>query len=955
VKKGYGLILMLVGVASGCASVSPIRSEAHLAAFQGAAVSERMIDQQEVPFGPPVISLLKSPQGTAAELAVKVERELLLVKTVSFSYQQMERVRVATCELRGDWRKALSATLAVPVFGTTEIAIYAYKRKYANYAAATGKTPPDMLGGYTVSIEEQDRAIPGEFIEVTDTVEESLGYKACVGYPMRVELEDQPSSCVSGVTDHNGSFETDVRELLKHSVGSGNVLLRVVSGEGNDKGEEFIELDEFTVAGIVRKVPIDNSVGRSELPPYATASSQLVQSGAVAAGETLHVSATVANTGKGDVCRLLAEAESDWGPMNGQKIYFGRIPPGESITRELEVEVPQLERSGGYEVRLVFSEHNGYEPDPVSLKFWIEGLPRPAFAYSLQVIDDNTGNSVGNGDGRIQKGEAVDLEITVRNVGEGVAEDVTVELSGISAPGLTVNVRERQLGDLDVGESRSARLTLSTTKRAAVERIAGELSIVERSFDVAVRDSLELPLDTAIPPRMVGLNRPVHVTSEDAGMWSGAGTDTPLIAKVKKGTVLTATAELPGWIRVSLPDSKTGWLRDEDVSFDEPAVAGAQVAVEKGLVTLLQKNPPLIVVSTPVDGNVVNHASVTFEGVIADDQGVCRYEIIFNGEVMSGAGKAITVVGKGSSMRERRFSRAVTLHEGSNRLGVRAWDTDGLEASRTIEVTYSKPKGKLYVAVIGISDYSGVQKLKYAVNDARSFAEYIREQLGVPAENVFTLYDTEATALAVRTLLGTTLARKAGKEGSVIIYFSGHGAVEPDETSPDSDALQKYLLPVDADSKNLFATALSMDTIATIFQRLKAQRVVFLADTCYSGAAGGKTVATGLYRATIADDFLRRLAKGRGRVVVTASGPNELALEKDELGHGVFTYYLLEALKGAADNDGDGLVSLLEAYQYVARQVPEETGQTQTPTWRGELEGELFLGKAEASAGALAE
>jgi uncharacterized caspase-like protein len=115
-------------------------------------------------------------------------------------------------------------------------------------------------------------------------------------------------------------------------------------------------------------------------------------------------------------------------------------------------------------------------------------------------------------------------------------------------------------------------------------------------------------------------------------------------------------------------------------------------------------------------------------------------------------------------------------------------------------------------------------------------------------------------------------------------------------------------------------------------------------DACYSGAAGGRTFMSKRTRGTLDDRFLERLTKSRGRVVVTASRPSEVALELPTLRHGIFTYYLVQGLKGAADADGDGIVTLNEIYQYVEREVrtrSRQEGGNQQPVMRGEVEGDL--------------
>jgi uncharacterized caspase-like protein len=79
-------------------------------------------------------------------------------------------------------------------------------------------------------------------------------------------------------------------------------------------------------------------------------------------------------------------------------------------------------------------------------------------------------------------------------------------------------------------------------------------------------------------------------------------------------------------------------------------------------------------------------------------------------------------------------------------------------------------------------------------------------------------------------------------------------------------------------------------------------------------------------------------------VIITASDANEVSVEKDELKHGVFTFYLLEGLRGKADYDGDGMITIDEIYRYVSTKVPQASGQDQHPVKKGEMIGQIILG-----------
>jgi len=159
--------------------------------------------------------------------------------------------------------------------------------------------------------------------------------------------------------------------------------------------------------------------------------------------------------------------------------------------------------------------------------------------------------------------------------------------------------------------------------------------------------------------------------------------------------------------------------------------------------------------------------------------------------------------------------------------------------------------------------------------------------------------------------------------------------------------LAKYLVPSDADPNDLYSTDFPMDEFQTVFDRIEAERVVVFIAACYSGGAGGRTFASRRTRAARADDrFLDRLIRSKGRAIVTAARASEVALELPDLGHGLFTHYLLRGLAGSADLDHDGIGSPPELYQYLEERVSAESrrlGGNQHPVLRGDLAGVLPL------------
>ena len=330
-------------------------------------------------------------------------------------------------------------------------------------------------------------------------------------------------------------------------------------------------------------------------------------------------------------------------------------------------------------------------------------------------------------------------------------------------------------------------------------------------------------------------------------------------------------------------------------------------------------------------------------GAAASDSGVAQIELRVNGQLVKQQDKR-----GGTRVSNVDFTEPLVLREGKNEITVTVIDMDNQATTRSLTVTrMPDPRlldlGTIWAAVIGISQYKTVSSLQFADQDALAFYDYLLNQIGVPKDNVFLLTNQQATLVNVRRTLGTELKRKANPQDTVLIYFAGHGAPETDATSPDNDGLEKYLVVYDSDPDDLYTTGLPMREVEIIFERLAAERVVFIADTCFSGATTGRTFTTGGRRAVVSDTFLTRLSHAKGRVVLAASRANEVSAERPDLQHGVFTYYLLEGLRGKADIDGDNIITIDELYNYVLQKVPAATNQNPHPIKRGEVKKQLVV------------
>jgi uncharacterized caspase-like protein len=390
--------------------------------------------------------------------------------------------------------------------------------------------------------------------------------------------------------------------------------------------------------------------------------------------------------------------------------------------------------------------------------------------------------------------------------------------------------------------------------------------------------------------------------------------------------------------------------------------ADGTVQQEVRAVEYARATPLSIGVRFPEDRARVAEESSVVAAVVTSGKGVARVTVTLNGAPVSEQTER-------TPQTSVVVAAPVTLRVGTNAIVISATDAGGATRQEIRTVTYDPPKAPAaptrpappapparnqWAVVIGVGQYEShaIPRLRYTVSDAEAIYNTLVGPGGFKKDNVLLLTDRSERKPTLRNIkwaLGTFLGRSAQKDDTVLIFFAGHGAPEVDTRGLERDGLAKYLIPSDADPEDLYSTALPMDELQTIFARIESERVVAFLDACYSGAAGGRTFAAKSTRAGNVDDlFLERLARSKGRAIITASRPSEVSIELPELGHGIFTYFLVNGLQGSADLNRDGIISLQELYEYVEQQVTRKSravGGNQHPVMKGELEGVLPLSK----------
>lgn len=256
-----------------------------------------------------------------------------------------------------------------------------------------------------------------------------------------------------------------------------------------------------------------------------------------------------------------------------------------------------------------------------------------------------------------------------------------------------------------------------------------------------------------------------------------------------------------------------------------------------------------------------------------------------------------------------------------------------LEENSDVDVIPQR-KGKnknAYAIVIGIEQYrQKLPKADFATADAKTFTEYLTKVMGYPEENVVTLLNDRATNVDLVKYFEKWLHNNVDKDSTVFVYYSGHGA--PDPTTGGA-----YLVPYDGDPSFIAETGYSLKRMYDALGKLPAKEIIVALDSCFSGAGGRSVLAKGARPLVM--NLQDNIVLSKNMTVMSASSGEQISSTYDEKRHGLFTYFMLKAIKNEDVVKKDGSIAISDLFSYLKPQVEsiarKQYNNEQTPQLTG--------------------
>ncbi|OUC15000.1 MAG: hypothetical protein B0A82_09200 [Alkalinema sp. CACIAM 70d] len=221
-----------------------------------------------------------------------------------------------------------------------------------------------------------------------------------------------------------------------------------------------------------------------------------------------------------------------------------------------------------------------------------------------------------------------------------------------------------------------------------------------------------------------------------------------------------------------------------------------------------------------------------------------------------------------------------------------------------------------YALLIGVDTYgAGLQPLPAASKDVEALREVLLDPQMGGFDEVKPLINPTQLKMAKEIQLWF---QDRQPEDLILLFFSGHGL--------KNNFLNLYFAATDTEKKLVEATATSAKFIHDCIQGCKSKHQVIILDCCFSGAFGN------LVPKDDGEISLKEQLGAEGRVVLTSTNAVNFAFAPEQTNLSIYTQYLVEGIAtGAADEDGDGFITVHELHCYAGRKV-KEASPAMSPT-----------------------
>ncbi len=420
----------------------------------------------------------------------------------------------------------------------------------------------------------------------------------------------------------------------------------------------------------LKKYDVDWSVAEVEQPPEAEIKVWTEPKAPIKAGDKVTLWMSVKNVGQGAYHRLVADSKSDWYLFDRMELFFGKIAPGQTVTRKIPIEVPPDTPSREAVMDFHFTESNQYLPPKTPFRFEVTTLPLPDFSYTYQIRDES-----GNGDGLIQRGETVEILVDVLNQGEGS------NIDGLAIIKNTDNLKDvfikkgrMEFDPIKPGERKLLSFEIEVLPGLEDSKFPMEISIIDTDMRVATTQEITFNLMAPFPLTPAPSGQVISL-AKDQKILSSPDARLPVLTVVGEPKNATVAATSGRWAKINIDKDRFGWVEKDAGWHPQPGKATLQASIDRFF------HKPVVEVNPISYSLFTEEPEITLRGYVKDDN---RVRDMF---IMNNSRKVFYKSNKtGVDFLKMPFETSIPLEEGQNIIRIVARESDKFVGYKTLVI-----------------------------------------------------------------------------------------------------------------------------------------------------------------------------------------------------------------------------------------------------------------------------
>ena len=536
----------------------------------------------------------------------------------------------------------------------------------------------------------------------------------------------------------------------------------------------------------------------------------------------------------------------------------------EGTENSVEIKVTDREGKSYSKVLKYTPELKGVNLDDFKLSNAVKKLPK--LEYGISMKDEDS-------DGILTGGEKISLTITIKNIGEGDAQNVIAKIKNSDRKDIMYK-SEYSINTVKSGETKVVVIEFKGDEKIRAGKAKFELAIEEQNGFNPYPANFTFNTEPKSEPKLEIVDYAIDDDNKNGKIEQNEKFDLYIVVQnMGEGDAKNVIFDVVG--------NADGIIATSDNSFKYLVLKSGESKKEK--------------VSFITTYKYKGDGTLPFNLKMQEE----RAKYFATKDIKLAMNKIVPTI-KEVNLEAKKSNKKV---EEAEKLSIMS------DVDEFINSAEEKPKDEnKWAVVIGVENYRKTVPVEFAGRDAQVAKLYFTKLMGVPEKNVFSIINEEATTAEIRVLIENTLKNRAKKGSTVYVYFSGHGI-------PTNEG-ETYLMLHDSDPQNPKLTAYSVTDLYSNLGKLESSKVYVMLDSCFAGGSGRTDGVKSLLEGTrpgvlkVNDVALQY----DNLKIFTATDKNQLSNSYKEKGHGLFTYYLLKEMQkdGNIENIKESIIRDVE-------------------------------------------